>query len=98
LEASCRSPDIVVVDYRLRDGRIGTDALLRIREQVGAPIPGIILTGESGPDRRRDAALHGLEIALKPASSSMLRVAVERQISLGKRGLPDRAREFLQKG
>jgi two-component system, sensor histidine kinase len=87
LEASGRTPDIVVVDYRLRDGHVGTDALLRIREKVGAPVPGIILTGENGPDCRRDAAWHGLEITLKPASSSMLQAAVERQISLGKRNL-----------
>ena len=39
LEASGRTPDIVVVDYRLRDSHVGTDALLRIREQVGTPVP-----------------------------------------------------------
>lgn len=87
LEASGRSPDIVVVDYRLRDGHIGTEALLRIRERVGTPVPGIILTSESGTDCQRDAVLHGLEIAMKPASSSLLQAAVERQISLGRREL-----------
>jgi CheY-like chemotaxis protein len=82
LETSGRSPDIMIVDYRLRDGRFGTEALLRIRASVGIQVPGIILTSEISADCQKEAALHGLGIALKPISSSKLHTAVEMQMKL----------------
>jgi PAS domain S-box-containing protein len=41
-----RRPDIVIADYRLQDGRTGTEAILAIRALFDHPIPGLILTGE----------------------------------------------------
>jgi CheY-like chemotaxis protein len=88
LETSGRSPDIMIVDYRLRDGRFGTEALLRIRASVGIQVPGIILTSEISADCQKEAALHGLGIALKPISSSKLHTAVEMQMTLTMRETP----------
>lgn len=88
LETSGRIPDIMVVDYRLRDGRFGTEALLRIRARVGIQVPGIILTSEISADCQKEAALHGLGLALKPITSSKLHTAVETQMTLTMRETP----------
>ena len=47
LRESGRRPDIVIADYRLQDGRTGTEAILAIRALFDHPIPGLILTGET---------------------------------------------------
>ena len=73
-----RRPDIVIADYRLREGRIGTEVILRVRERYGADIPGVILTGETGPDCLRDAAEHGLSVIHKPVTPRELGAAVDR--------------------
>ncbi|HEY0832470.1 MAG TPA: ATP-binding protein [Azospirillum sp.] len=80
LEATGRTPDFVVADYRLRDGRVGTEAILKIREMTGVVVPGIILTGETGSECRRDAAAHGLGIAFKPITPRQLHDAVHRHL------------------
>ena len=71
-----RRPDLIVADYRLREGQFGTDAVARIRALYGdpgkPPIPGLILTGETGPDCERDAAAHGLGIIHKPVTPRQL--------------------------
>jgi CheY-like chemotaxis protein len=80
LKAAGRTPDFVVADYRLRDGRVGTEAILKIRELTGTAVPGIILTGETGSECRRDAAAHGLGIAFKPITPRQLHDAVQRHL------------------
>jgi len=71
-----RRPDLIVADYRLREGRYGTEAVARIRalydDPGSAPVPGLILTGETGPECERDAAAHGLGIIHKPVTPRQL--------------------------
>jgi two-component system, sensor histidine kinase len=77
-----RRPDIVVADYRLREGRFGTEAILRIRELYGgASIPGVILTGETGPECAEDAARYGMTVAHKPITARQLSSAMEKLLS-----------------
>jgi signal transduction histidine kinase/CheY-like chemotaxis protein len=76
-----RKPDIIVADYRLRGGRVGTEAIVRIRELFDSNIPGVILTGETGPECAVDAAAHGFSIAHKPITSRQLSMAVEKLLA-----------------
>ncbi|AWK88446.1 PAS domain-containing hybrid sensor histidine kinase/response regulator [Azospirillum thermophilum] len=78
LRKASKRPDIVVADYRLRDGRFGTEAVSRIRDLYEEAIPGVILTGETGPDCERDAAAHGLGIIHKPVTPRQLSQALGR--------------------
>ncbi len=77
LRGATRPPDLIVADYRLRDRQVGTDAVARIREQIGQPVPGIILTGEIGVECERDAARLGLTIVHKPITPRLLQRAVQ---------------------
>ncbi|WP_448203480.1 PAS domain-containing protein [Azospirillum sp. sgz302134] len=83
LEAQDESPDIVIADYRLREGRVGTEVILRVRERYGAAVPGVILTGETGPDCLHDAAAHGLTVIHKPVTPRELGAAVDQQLRAG---------------
>ena len=76
LRAVERAPDIVLVDYRLRQGRVGTEAVVGVREMFGKPVPGVIITGEIGPEPQRDAARHGLGLIHKPVTPRLLEGAL----------------------
>ena len=80
LEQEHRQPDVMIVDYRLRQGRVGTEAVVRIRERFGVPIPGIIVTGEIGTEPQNDAITHGLELLHKPVTPRLLEAALARNV------------------
>ncbi|HYH19940.1 MAG TPA: ATP-binding protein [Azospirillum sp.] len=81
LERVTRVPDLIVADYRLRGGKVGTEAILKIRERLGAAVPGVILTGETGSECARDAAEHGLGVIQKPVTPRHLHAALERLLN-----------------
>ncbi|HYH37481.1 MAG TPA: PAS domain-containing hybrid sensor histidine kinase/response regulator [Azospirillum sp.] len=78
LAADGRTPDLVISDYRLRGGAVGTDAVRAIRQHAGRPLPGIILTGETGAECARDAAEHSCSIIHKPVTPRQLAACLER--------------------
>jgi two-component system, sensor histidine kinase len=81
LKQAGRAPDIVVSDYRLRDGQVGTECIQHIRAFLGRAVPGVILTGETGPAAVSDIAAYGLGIAHKPITADQMHAAIERQIA-----------------
>jgi PAS domain S-box-containing protein len=81
LKQAGRIPDIVVSDYRLRDGQVGTECIRHIRAFLGRAVPGIILTGETGPAAVSDIAAHGLGMAHKPITAHQMHAVIERQIA-----------------
>ena len=54
LEPLARAPDLIVADYRLRDGNVGTQAIIAVRDRFRARIPAIIVSGSTtaGAHRR----------------------------------------------
>ena len=72
LRVAGRCPDVVLADYRLGQGCLGTEAVARIRDLCHQAIPGILLTGETGTESLREAAAHGLHILHKPVSAKLL--------------------------
>ena len=76
-----RRPDIVIADYRLREGRTGVEAIRAIRALFDQPVPGLILTGETDLEFQRTAAAHGLGIAHKPVTPSQLGRVLDQQLN-----------------
>ncbi|MBX9634316.1 MAG: response regulator, partial [Magnetospirillum sp.] len=66
-------PNIIVADYRLREGRTGTEAVAHIRNHYSVLIPSIIITGDTAPERLREAEASGLTILHKPIQAPALR-------------------------
>jgi PAS domain S-box-containing protein len=75
-----RRPDIVIADYRLREGRTGVEAIRAIRALFDRPVPGLILTGETDLEFQRTAAAYGLGIAHKPVTPSQLGCVLDQQL------------------
>ena len=80
LRLAAHPPDIIFADYRLKDGLNGAQAIRQIQGLFGPDIPGILVTGDSSPDRLRDAAASGLPIMHKPVKSIQLRALVSRYL------------------
>ena len=67
------APAAVITDYRLRAGENGLELLQRLREALRKDIPAILLTGDTAPERIREAQQSGLPILHKPVAPARLR-------------------------
>lgn len=78
LRVTGRSPDIIIADYRLKDGQTGVAAIRAIQGEFGAQIPAILVTGDTGAERLREAVASGLPILHKPVNGGQLRDLLSR--------------------
>ncbi len=75
--ATCdRPPDVLMFDYRLRDGEDALAVIAQIREEFNCDIPALLITGDTAPDRLRDAQASGLALLHKPVDAARLRRAM----------------------
>jgi len=75
------TPDLIVCDYRLREGETGLSAIRSLRARYGALIPGVLLTGDTAPDRLREARDSGFLLLHKPVAHGRLRAALANLIA-----------------
>jgi CheY-like chemotaxis protein len=80
LAAMNTPPSIILADYRLREGRTGTEAVAHIRDHFAAAIPSIIITGDTAPERLREAEASGFSILHKPVQPPALREALRESL------------------
>ena len=73
LAADGTVPEIVISDYRLRDGETGAQAIAKVVAFCGHPIPGVLVTGDTAPERLREAAHSGHAVLHKPVRPGKLR-------------------------
>jgi signal transduction histidine kinase/CheY-like chemotaxis protein len=75
--ASCAvCPSLLICDYRLRDGERGDEVIQQLRGEFNEDIPGLLITGDTAPDRFAEAQASGFVLLHKPVSSGRLRAAV----------------------
>jgi CheY-like chemotaxis protein/anti-sigma regulatory factor (Ser/Thr protein kinase) len=70
--AGAHTPDVIVSDYRLRDLRTGVDAIEAIRNLLEKSLPALLITGDTAPDRLREAQASGIPLLHKPVLPSHL--------------------------
>lgn len=68
-----RYPDVIIADYRLRQGATGVEAIERVRYELGIDLPAVLVTGTAAPDSLADIKGSGLKILYKPVSATQLR-------------------------
>jgi signal transduction histidine kinase len=73
LVAVDRLPDLIVSDYRLRGTENGFEVVEMLRNEFNVDIPALLVTGDTAPDRLRDAEASGLPILHKPLNPARLR-------------------------
>lgn len=71
-------PNLVIADFRLRDEENGLELIEQIREEFNKDIPAILITGDTAPDRIREAHASGISILYKPVESADLREEIQR--------------------
>ena len=76
-----RGPDIIISDYRLRDLETGIQVINQIREQYGADIPSVLVSGDTAPELLRAAKERGLQILHKPVRPAKLRSLIDHLIN-----------------
>jgi signal transduction histidine kinase len=81
LAGASRPPDIIVSDYRLRQRENGIDLIAQIRERYSAAIPGILVSGDTGPELLREAKDRGLHILHKPMRPAKLRALIDHLVN-----------------
>jgi signal transduction histidine kinase/CheY-like chemotaxis protein len=73
LNGDDRCPDLIISDYRLSDGDAGITTVEKLRVAFGAPIPAFLITGDTAPERLREAGASGLHLLHKPVAPMALR-------------------------
>jgi signal transduction histidine kinase/CheY-like chemotaxis protein len=69
-------PDLVISDYHLANGKTGIEAIERIDAAFGASIPAILISGDTAPERLRDARDKGYILLHKPVDPARLRAVM----------------------
>ncbi|WP_435655410.1 ATP-binding response regulator [Brucella pituitosa] len=78
-EAAIHSPaDLIIVDYRLEGGMTGTEAASKLFRHLGRKLPVIILTGDTSPERLREASASGYMLLHKPIDPNELLQAIQK--------------------
>lgn len=68
LAAAEQAPDIglILADYRLAENMTGAMAIRAVTARLGRKVPAIIVTGDTSPDRIREASASGFKLLHKP--------------------------------
>ena len=80
-QVALQRPDVLVTDYRLRGGVTGGGVIqalrLKLGDKNGRPLPSIIVTGDTHPERLVEAQSHGTVLLHKPLGAGALREALQ---------------------
>jgi CheY-like chemotaxis protein len=69
-------PKLIICDYRLREAENGITVIERLRSEYNDDIPGMLITGDTAPDRLREAQDSGFLLLHKPVPNAKLRAAI----------------------
>ncbi len=69
-----RMPALIISDYRLREQRTGAEAITAVRALCGdVTLPALLITGDTAPERLRNAQASGVPLMHKPVAPADLR-------------------------
>lgn len=86
-----RRLDALVTDFRLRNGEDGIALARALRQRLGDQLPVLLVTGDTAPERVRQAQQSGLRVLYKPVK--VARLVEELAAQLGVAGRPHAAHE-----
>jgi signal transduction histidine kinase/CheY-like chemotaxis protein/putative methionine-R-sulfoxide reductase with GAF domain len=78
LRAQGQLPDAIISDFRLAGGQTGIQAIERLCGALGAAVPAFLVSGDTAPDRLREASAHGYLLLHKPVPPMALRAVLNR--------------------
>jgi signal transduction histidine kinase/CheY-like chemotaxis protein len=76
-DPQAEAPDLLLVDYRLPDGRTGIEALAALRARwPGRRLPAVVITGSSMGGHEAEAEVHDYHLLVKPVLPNKLRAMI----------------------
>jgi CheY-like chemotaxis protein len=69
-------PDLLIVDYRLEQGRTGLEVIEAFRAHFGRGVPVIMVTGSTMTQHDAEAAEHDFHLLIKPVVPNKLRAMI----------------------
>jgi len=82
------SPDLIISDFRLADDQSGIEAIEQVRAALGTRIPAFIITGDTAPERLREASAGGFHLLHKPVTPMALRTTLNRLLKASDVNVP----------
>jgi two-component system, sensor histidine kinase len=80
--ADCReTPRLILCDFRLRGDENGIKVLRELQAQYEEEIAGLLITGDTAPERLRESVESGLMLLHKPVSPNRLKAAIDRLLA-----------------
>ncbi len=77
------APDVIVSDYRLADGQTGIQAIERLCGALDRTVPAFLVSGDTAPERLREASELGYHLLHKPVPPMALRALLNRHLKAG---------------
>ncbi len=74
--AQLQAPEVLISDYRLRSQRTGAEAIAEVRKLLGTAVPALLITGDTAPERLREALSVGVPLLHKPLAPGDLHQAM----------------------
>ena len=74
-----QTPAVLVCDYRSDGERVGPHIVADLHQQLGRPIPAILLSGDTSPDVAGEAQQAGIPLLHKPVRPAKLRALLQRK-------------------
>ena len=74
------APDLIISDFRLKEGQTGPDAIAGLRARFRAPIPAFLISGDISPERLNEAKAAGHHLLHKPVNPMALRAMASRLV------------------
>jgi signal transduction histidine kinase len=71
-------PDLIICDYRLANGQSGIAAIADLRKVYGSAFPAFLISGDTSPERLREARESGHHLQHKPMGAMALRAMINR--------------------
>jgi len=77
LNTNERKLELLIIDYRLPENVSGIDVARNLQNRLGYPVAVLIITGDTGPDRLREADASGYPLLHKPVQPAKLRSTLQ---------------------
>lgn len=82
-ESDGRPFELLLCDFRLADGGSGLEAGLRLHRRNGKPMPLLLITGETAPERLQRVRDSGVPVLFKPVNADRLLQAIDTALEAG---------------
>ncbi|MFX4085763.1 NahK/ErcS family hybrid sensor histidine kinase/response regulator [Sphingobium yanoikuyae] len=81
LFADGRRPDIILVDYHLKDGETGDTVITRLHDHFGVRIPAVMISADRGEPLKTQLAAANIPLLNKPVKPAQLRALLRTMLA-----------------